>query len=228
MRKRIILALAAVILAVGSVCTSYDAFQDRNVNISVKIETAVSQTEKSISAEKAKESGTEKETEKHSEETETTAKRKEETTADEKVNTSQRTEETTAEPERHTTPNKTTTEKAEPQEITVSLTISCLNAVDYGADVPNYFLNNESYTAKEGATVFDALKSLCSENGISLKYQSKTYIQGIGGLNEKDCGGGSGWMYRVNGTAPNKPASSYVLKNGDTVEWYYVTGPKDN
>jgi hypothetical protein len=71
--------------------------------------------------------------------------------------------------------------------------------------------------------VFDALKALCSQKGISLKYKNAYYIQGIGGLNEKDCGSGSGWMYRVNGSTPMIACNKYKLKDGDKVEWYYVT-----
>ena len=29
-------------------------------------------------------------------------------------------------------------------------------------------------------------------------------------------------MYRVNGTFPNKGCSSYLLSDGDTVEWVYT------
>ena len=72
-----------------------------------------------------------------------------------------------------------------------------------------------------------ALSSVCSSNGVSLKYQSKSYIQAIGGLAEKDCGGSSGWMYRVNGETPNKGASKYTLSDGDRIEWYYVTNSSD-
>ena len=56
---------------------------------------------------------------------------------------------------------------------------------------------------------------------------SKSYIVSIGGLSEKDCGGSSGWLYTVNGVKPMMSASKYVLKDGDTVEWYYVTSPTD-
>lgn len=118
-------------------------------------------------------------------------------------------------------------EDTTPQKITVTVSINCENAVNYGYDIAPYLLRNESYTAEQGATAFDALKALCDENGISLKYQRKTYIQGIGGLNEKDCGGSSGWTYRVNGELLKKPASSYTLQNGDVVEWRYVTNPNE-
>lgn len=67
------------------------------------------------------------------------------------------------------------------------------------------------------------LEAECKSRGIELTYKDKYYIQGIGGLKEKECGGGSGWMYRVNGVAPHKAAVGYYLKDGDVVEWYYVT-----
>lgn len=118
-------------------------------------------------------------------------------------------------------------EDAAPEKITVTVSINCENAVNYGYDIAPYLLQNEPYTAEQGVTVFDVLKSLCAENGISLKYQRKTYIQGIGGLNEKECGGSSGWIYRVNGELIKKPASSYTLQNGDVIEWRYVTNSNE-
>ena len=134
-------------------------------------------------------------------------------------------------------PEKTTAKETEKQNITVSISITCKNAVDYvnshddcDADVPQsgYFLKSSSFTVKNGSTVFDVLSKACSENSISLSYSSPSYITGIGGLNEKDCGRTSGWMYRVNGSAPPKSINKYVLSDGDTIEWYYVTSPSDN
>jgi len=114
-------------------------------------------------------------------------------------------------------------EERQPVRITVVLSVNCENAVAKGFDIAPYLLQNEPYKAEEGATVFDVLQALCEENEISLKYQRKSYIQGIGGLNEKDCGGASGWMYLVNGEKPNKAINSYQLKNGDVIELRYVT-----
>lgn len=127
------------------------------------------------------------------------------------------------------TAGRTETTSKEKQTITVSFSVSCKNALSYGADVPQsgYIIGQTQLTLKQGQTVFDALEAACEKNGVSLRYQSKSYITGIGGLNEKDCGGASGWMYRVNGTNPRKAASKYVLKDGDTVEWYYVTSASD-
>lgn len=122
---------------------------------------------------------------------------------------------------------KETTQK---QKITVTFSVTCKNALANGADVPQsgYIIGQTEITLKNGQTVFDALEAACDKNGVSLRYQSESYITEIGGLAEKDCGGASGWMYRVNGTNPRKAASKYVLKDGDTVEWYYVTSASDN
>lgn len=121
----------------------------------------------------------------------------------------------------------TATAKAEKKEFNVSVIISCKNAVKYGADVPEYILECTSIKVKQGDTAFDALNSACKANNISLKYQSVHYIQGIGGLNEKDCGASSGWVYRVNGVNPKGTAAKYTLSAGDSIEWYYITSPSD-
>lgn len=120
-------------------------------------------------------------------------------------------------------------EGAENQTVTVTISISCEKAFAYGKDVPQsgYFLTPCKYTAEQGATVFDVLEAVAKENGITLKYQSKSYIQAINGLAEKDCGSGSGWTYRVNGVKPNKSAAKYELSDGDIIEWYYALSPND-
>lgn len=132
---------------------------------------------------------------------------------------------------------KETTQK---QKITVTFSVTCKNALAYEKttqkghelhlNLPQsgYIIGQTEITLKNGQTVFDALEAACDKNSVSLRYQSKSYITEIGGLAEKDCGGASGWMYRVNGTNPRKAASKYVLKDGDTVEWYYVTSASDN
>lgn len=135
---------------------------------------------------------------------------------------------TTAKDGSKTTTKKATTKPAA-KEFKISFSITCHNAVDYGAEgVPSsgYILKSTTYTATEGETVYDALKKLCNDNGIDFD-GSAYYIKSIGGLKEKACGSGSGWMYRVNGEAPPYPASSYFLSDGDVVEWYYVTKTTD-
>lgn len=98
--------------------------------------------------------------------------------------------------------------------VTVSVTSSAVgNPVSSGG----------TFTFNEGATVYDALCALgLSVNAHGSSYG--TYVSAIGGLAEKQHGGTSGWMYSVNGTTPMTACSNYVLSNGDSVVWYYVTG----
>ena len=65
------------------------------------------------------------------------------------------------------------------------------------------------------------LKIIAAKNGKEVE-GSDYYVSGIGGLKEKQHGPMSGWMYSVNGVAPNKAAIKYNLKDGDKVVWYYV------
>ena len=89
--------------------------------------------------------------------------------------------------------------------------------------VGNPVSSGGTFTFNEGATVYDALCALgLSVNAHGSSYG--TYVAAIGGLAEKEHGGTSGWMYSVNGVTPNTACSNYILKNGDTVVWYYVTG----
>lgn len=131
-----------------------------------------------------------------------------------------------------TKPKATTTEpatKAEKPTITVTISINCEKALGKVDGLPEsgYFLAPCKFTVNKGTTAFDVLETAAKENGITLKYQSKSYIQAINGLAEKDCGGSSGWTYKVNGVKPNKSAAKYELADGDIVEWYYVTSPND-
>lgn len=98
--------------------------------------------------------------------------------------------------------------------VTVSVTSSAVgNPVSSGG----------TFTFNKGATPYDALCAL----GLSINARPSsygTYVAAIGGLAEKEHGGTSGWMYSVNGVTPMTACSNYVLSNGDTVVWYYVTG----
>lgn len=160
--------------------------------------------------------------------TTTTTKPGTATTANPSTTTTTKPNATTTTKPSTTTTTKPTTE-AEKQTITVTISISCekaLGKVD-GLPASGYFLAPCKFTVKTGATVFDVLEAAAKENGITLKHQSKSYIQAINGLAEKDCGGSSGWTYKVNGVKPNKSAAKYELADGDIIEWYYVTSPND-
>ena len=82
-----------------------------------------------------------------------------------------------------------------------------------------------SFTA--GESVFDLLSRITRENNIHLEFENTpiyntAYIKGIANLYERDCGEGSGWIYRVNGEIPNHGCSQHRLQAGDTVEWIYT------
>ncbi len=82
---------------------------------------------------------------------------------------------------------------------------------------------------EKGETVFDVLKRVTRQCGISMEFSyfplyESMYIEGIGNLYEKDCGAASGWFYYVNGVRPNYGVSKYVLEDQDVVEFYYTCG----
>lgn len=90
-------------------------------------------------------------------------------------------------------------------------------SVDSSA-VGNIVSYSGSVTLNKGATAYDALVALVGSQVTG----SSSYVTGIGGLSEKDYGSKSGWMYYINGTAPNKGSSSYKLLDGDVVIWSYT------
>ncbi|MDO5790878.1 MAG: DUF4430 domain-containing protein [Eggerthella sp.] len=108
----------------------------------------------------------------------------------------------------------TTTSSSASNTVTVSVSVSS-NAADGRVS------GSAHPTFKKGATAYDAL---CA-TGLSVSTKSSQYglyVSAIGGLAEFEYGGKSGWMYSVNGSAPNVSCGKYVLKDGDSVSWYYV------
>lgn len=82
---------------------------------------------------------------------------------------------------------------------------------------------NTRVSLASGATVYDALAA----TGLSLNTHNSAYgiyVAGIGGLNEKQFGGKSGWVYAVNGVNGSVSAGSQAVQNGDVVSWSYVAG----
>lgn len=108
----------------------------------------------------------------------------------------------------------TNANSAAPSTVTVSVSVSS-SAADGRVS------GSAHPTFKKGATAYDAL---CA-TGLSVSTKSSQYglyVSAIGGLAEFEYGGKSGWMYSVNGSAPNVSCGKYVLKDGDSVSWYYV------
>mgnify|MGYP002518653199 CR=1 FL=1 len=97
--------------------------------------------------------------------------------------------------------------------ITVSITVDG-SAAGAGS-------SSATLTLPAGATVYDALAA----TGVSFNAKSTgygMYVTSIGGLAEKEHGGMSGWMYSVNGSAPNVSCSSYTLSGGESIYWWYA------
>ncbi|MBE6916093.1 MAG: DUF4430 domain-containing protein [Ruminococcaceae bacterium] len=79
----------------------------------------------------------------------------------------------------------------------------------------------------DGESVFDLLSRITRENNIHLEFENTpiyntAYIKGVANIYERDCGEGSGWLYRVNGEIPNHGCSLHRLQDGDVVEWRYT------
>jgi cytoskeletal protein RodZ len=128
-------------------------------------------------------------------------------------------------------PSTAPQEPAAPAAITVSLSIDCLNAVNYG-DALAQSLSSSGYllstqlTLGQGATVYDTLKA----SGAPINASSGAmgvYVIGLYSLAEKACGPTSGWIYLVNGSRPSKSCDAYVLSDGDSIQWRYTVKSGD-
>ncbi len=105
----------------------------------------------------------------------------------------------------------------EKEEITVKMTIR----PDVG-----YWMKNKSVTVEKGATVCDALLEALDGSGITQEGAESGYVSEMsyGGktLGEFDKGENSGWLYKVNGELPDVGLTSYEIKDGDSILWYYT------
>lgn len=80
-------------------------------------------------------------------------------------------------------------------------------------------------TFTDGETAFDVLQTVCTKSGVQLGYTgggSSVYVSSINNKAAGTSGVGGGWLYRVNGSFPNKSAGAYVLHAGDVVEWLWT------
>ena len=133
---------------------------------------------------------------------------------------------------KQTTKKHTTTQS---KTVTCTITVECKNIHKHMSQlksgherfVPNdgYIIHAESHTVNRGNTAYDVLKLACNAHGIRLTAKSTSYgvyVVGINNLDEKDCGSASGWMYKVNGTAPMTSCGKYKMDSGDNLVFYYV------
>lgn len=113
-------------------------------------------------------------------------------------------------------PKNTSSEKAAEKD---NASISVQIEVDASA-AGRGIMVSKKVQVKKGSTVYDALCKAVKPQG------RPSYISGINGLNEKEHGPLSGWVYTVNGVQVMKAANACKLKEGDIVVWTYVNVEK--
>lgn len=86
-------------------------------------------------------------------------------------------------------------------------------------------LAKTAFQVVQGTTVYEVLRTAAAQHQIAVVANAKgTYVSSINNLSEKMVGQGSGWTYRVNGEMVMRPASGCIVKQGDAIQWIYVTG----
>ncbi len=89
-------------------------------------------------------------------------------------------------------------------------------------------LAEQEVSFAEGETALEVLTKTLKKEKIHFETEQMVgydsmYIKAIGNLYEFDCGGNSGWTYTVNGASPDCGADRYVVQEGDSVAWNYIT-----
>ena len=98
--------------------------------------------------------------------------------------------------------------------VEISVTSAAANAKD--PKWPTEFVKAEKVDVKSGSNVFDVL------DAAKIEYKVEgDYITEIEGLSEKSVGGGSGWLYFVNGETPVVDPGSLKVKDGDKIVFDY-------
>ncbi len=137
-------------------------------------------------------------------------------------------------PARPVTTTVPPTEKPAPAAITCTVRIECKKILDnkdkFTDDISivpsdGVILKTTTVTIAEGSTAYDALIIAASKSGVTVNERNSAfgkYIVGFNGIDEKDCGAVSGWLYSVNGKSPSVGAEKYKLKNGDSIVFEYT------
>ena len=101
------------------------------------------------------------------------------------------------------------------QEITYTLKVDG-TAADKG------MLFDKVVSAKQGTTVYMALV----DTGLKLKVDNSSgvvYVDGIDDVVASTTSPNAGWLFTVNGEAPNTDAGKVQIANGDVVVWTFTT-----
>lgn len=115
--------------------------------------------------------------------------------------------------------------------ITVSVEIRCDTVAGRQDYLPadGVIMAETEVLVSEDASAFDALREAARIYEIPIEYEGTAagdefaYIEGIAYLYEYDFGELSGWIFLVNGEAPDVGCGSYRVVEGDKISWYYTT-----
>lgn len=125
-------------------------------------------------------------------------------------------------------------ERPAPAAITCTVQIECKKILDkkdkFTDDISlipadGVILKPTTMTIADGSTAYDAVIIAASKSGVTVNERNSAfgkYIVGFNGIDEKDCGSQSGWLYSVNGKSPSVSAEKYKLKNGDSIVFKYT------
>ena len=133
------------------------------------------------------------------------------------------------------------TQKPDENKITCTIEIRCDSLVENKKQaqesiwkyIPESGIMMDTVSVKvdKDSSVYDVLEKACKVKGIALDavytplYKSY-YVKGIGHIYEKQAGDMSGWIYKVNGKAPNRGASAFKVSENDVISWQYTCDGK--
>lgn len=90
-------------------------------------------------------------------------------------------------------------------------------------------LNDVKVKIEDGDTAWTVTRKALQMNDVHVDYTGATetkygsiYVKGIQHIYERQAGSLSGWMYAINGKAPNVGVSSYKVKKNDQISWQYT------
>ena len=110
--------------------------------------------------------------------------------------------------------DSTSAATSDAQEVTYTLKIDA-TAADKG------MLYDDVVSTKSGTTVYMAL----IDTGLKLKVDNSSgsvYVDGIGDVVASETSPNAGWLFTVNGEAPNTDASKIQIADGDVVVWTFT------
>mgnify|MGYP000845243688 FL=1 len=133
------------------------------------------------------------------------------------------------------------TQKPDENKITCTIEIRCDSLAEHKKQAQESIwkyipangklMDTVSVKVDKGSSAYDVLEKACKAKEIALDavytplYKSY-YVKGIGHIYEKQAGDMSGWIYKVNGKAPNRGASAYKVSENDVISWQYTCDGK--